>query len=184
MTTIMESLGVNKSRVLGLDHSSTSLAFGLFVDGKPNLWGKLLYHQKANNIAKFKMMPGMVDAIIEATQPTFIMLEKSIIINSPATGVMLAEINGGLMCLLANKGYDLETVIPVTWQAYHGNKKVYKAKEPFKSMTAKEREHFKKIQTINKINEHWPWVHVDDDNVADAIAISCYAAGVSMKEEV
>lgn len=174
--------GVNKERILAIDHSSTSIAFTLMVDSKPEIWGKALYWRKSNLNDKFRMMPGLLDLILGTTNPTHIAIEQAIYVQNPNTARVLAGINGGLMCLLANRGFDAQEVRPSEWKNYHGDIKINNRLDHFKYMTAKEKTVFKKSQIADKAMKMWPWFNPNDFDISDSCGIAAYAAGICLKE--
>ncbi len=174
-------IGHNTERVLGIDHSSNSIAFTLVVDGKPEIWGKMLYHRKSDMCSKFRMIPTLLENILNVTKPTHICVEQSIVLQNPNTARVLATMNGGLICLIANSGFDVQEVPPSEWQNYHGNARIDSRQEKFKNMTAKEKTIWKKSQIADKVTATWPWIKPNDFDITDSMGIALFGAGICLK---
>ena len=174
----------NPKTICAIDASTNSLAFAIFNDsvlgsiGKINFNGKTNYEKVMDACAKTKAFFehfGGFEAIV---------IEHTVFMNSPKTAADLALVQGALLGAAGLTGTKvIGTVAPITWQNYLGNKKITKeeqiiirSKNPGKSDSwykGKERE-FRKNRTIRLVNIEF-MTDVDDNDVADAIAIGWYA---------
>jgi Holliday junction resolvasome RuvABC endonuclease subunit len=126
------------------------------------------------------LIPFLKDFDIEA-----VVIESAIYTNSQKTAINLALVQGAIIGSSQTSGN--RTVVscsPVAWQRWIGNKRLTKAeKEEIKKANPghsfswykqKEREK-RKERTIRMVNIEFN-ISVDDDDVADAIAIGWYAS--------
>jgi hypothetical protein len=167
-----------------IDASTNSLAFAYFENNKLAKFGKIKYfgndiYDKISDTAHkteafFKQFPGLRHIVIE--QPIYL--------NSPKTAANLSMSHGALVGSASKAGVShVASVSPMQWQNWIGNKRLttdeknsIKNQFPDKSSTwykSKERE-FRKNKTIKYVNDKFD-IHVDDDDVADAIAIGAWA---------
>ena len=180
----MKDLKSRPSSFCAIDASTNSLAFAYFENdtlvkfGKIKYFGNDIYEKISDTAHKtqgfFKQFPNLRHIIIE--QPIYL--------NSPKTAANLSMSHGALVGSAALAGVThMNSVSPMQWQNWIGNKRltteekeIIKRQFPDKSSTyykSKERE-FRKNRTIKYVNTKFD-IHVDDDDVADAIAIGAWA---------
>jgi Holliday junction resolvasome RuvABC endonuclease subunit len=166
-----------------IDASTNSLAFAYFENDKLIRYGKIKY--QGNDI---------YEKIIDAAHKTraffdkfkslnHIVIEQPIYLNSPKTAANLAMSHGAIVSAAALTGVDhMASVVPMVWQNWSGNKrltneekKTIRQRTPGKSESwYKSQERlFRKQRTIKFVNDRFG-LHIDDDDVADAIAIGAY----------
>jgi Holliday junction resolvasome RuvABC endonuclease subunit len=170
--------------ILGIDASTNSMAFSIFVEGELKKFGKINFHgrhvyEKAGDACK-KIIPFLKDFNIDA-----VVIESAIYTNSQKTAINLAIVQGAIIGSVQMSGN--RTVVscsPVSWQNWIGNGRLTKAeKEELKVKYGKDKSYsfykgkereLRKTRTIRKINIEFD-LNVDDDDVADAIAIGWYS---------
>lgn len=171
------------NRFISIDASSTSMAFAVFEKdslityGKINFSGKDHY-QKTGDACK-KLIPFLATLDIGA-----VVIENTIFANSPKTSMQLALAQGAIVSAAYINGVkNVYPCVPVAWQNWIGNKVLTKEEKftlkkenPGKSESwykNKERE-FRKNRTIRLVNIEF-MTDIDDNDVADAVAIGWYA---------
>jgi Holliday junction resolvasome RuvABC endonuclease subunit len=178
------SIGI-PNRILAIDASTNSMAFSIFIDkelhkyGKINFSGKHVY-EKAGDACK-KLIPFLKDFNIDA-----VVIESAIYTNSQKTAMNLSLVQGAIIGSV--QMYESRPVVscsPVAWQNWIGNKKLTKEEKlkirednpgdhSFSWYKQKERE-FRKERTIKWVNINFD-TKIDDDDVADAVAIGWYSS--------
>jgi Holliday junction resolvasome RuvABC endonuclease subunit len=170
--------------ILAIDASTNSMAFSVFTErqlikyGKVNFYGNHVY-EKTGDATK-KISSFLKDFKIDA-----IVIESAIFTNSQKTAINLSLVQGAI--LGASQMYERRVIVscsPVTWQNWIGNKRLTKEEKAsikkespghsFSWYKQKERE-LRKQRTIRKINIEFE-TNIDDDDVADAIAIGWYSS--------
>lgn len=175
----------NPKTILAIDASTNSMAFSLFTERKLVKYGKVNFHgnhvYERTGDATRKISQFLKDYIIDA-----IVIESAIYTNSQNTAITLSLVQGAI--LGASQMYHKAPIVscsPVSWQSWIGNgrlkkhekqaiRDLYGNDKSYSFYKAKERE-FRKTRTINKINIQFD-LKVDDDDVADSIAIGWYAS--------
>jgi len=175
----------NPKTILAIDASTNSMAFSLFSErklikyGKVNLYGNHVYERTGD--ASRKISEFLKDFKIDA-----IVIESAIYTNSQNTAITLSLVQGSI--LGASQIYHKAPIVscsPVSWQSWIGNgrlkkeekqaiKDLYGEGKSYSFYKSKERE-MRKTRTINKVNIQFD-LNVDDDDVADSIAIGWYAS--------
>lgn len=167
-----------------IDASTNSLAFAYFKDDELSRYGKIKYF--GNDIYE-----KIVDSS-HKTQAFFkqfdnlnhIVIEQVIYLNSPKTAANLAMSHGAIVSAAALTGINhIASVSPMVWQNWTGNKKLtteekdrIRETHPDKTNSwykSQERQ-FRKQKTINFVNNKFD-LRIDDDDVADAVAIGSFA---------
>jgi Holliday junction resolvasome RuvABC endonuclease subunit len=170
--------------ILAIDASTNSMAFSVFTErklikyGKVNFYGNHVY-EKTGDATK-KISSFLKDFDIDA-----IVIESAIFTNSQKTAINLSLVQGAI--LGASQMYKRRVIVscsPVTWQNWIGNKRLTKEEKSnikkespghsFSWYKQKERE-LRKQRTISKINIEFE-TNIDDDDVADSIAIGWYSS--------
>jgi hypothetical protein len=167
-----------------IDASTNSLAFAYFLNGKLDRYGKVkyfgadIYEKIVDTAHKTKVFFNQLDGV------EHIIIEQPIFLNSPKTAANLSMSHGALVASASLTGVKhIASVSPMQWQNWIGNKRLTVAEKedirnkfPDKSTSwykSQERQ-FRKQRTIKFINDKFD-LHVDDDDVADAIAIGAWA---------
>lgn len=170
--------------ILAIDASTNSMAFSVFSEqelkkyGKINFQGRHVYEKAGDAIRK--LVPFLKDFNIDA-----VVIESAIYTNSQKTAINLAIVQG--VIIGSSQMYSNRVVLscsPVSWQNWIGNKILTKEEKgdirdenpghSFSWYKQKERE-TRKNKTIRIVNLQFT-TEVDDDDVADAIAIGWYSS--------
>jgi len=175
----------NPKTILAIDASTNSMAFSVFTErklvkfGKVNFYGNHVYERTGD--ASRKISEFLKDFEIDA-----IVIESAIYTNSQNTAITLSLVQGSI--LGASQIYHKAPIVscsPVSWQSWIGNgrlkkeekqaiKDLYGEGKSYSFYKSKERE-MRKTRTINKVNIEFD-LTIDDDDVADSIAIGWYAS--------
>jgi Holliday junction resolvasome RuvABC endonuclease subunit len=175
----------NPKTILAIDASTNSMAFSVFRErqlikfGKVHFYGNHVYERTGDATKK-------VSAFLKDYDIDAIVIESAIYTNSQNTAITLSLVQGAI--LGASQMYHRAPIVscsPVSWQSWIGNGRLKKEEKlaikdlygPDKSYSfykSKERE-FRKARTIKKVNIEFS-LEVDDDDVADSIAIGWYAS--------
>ncbi len=171
-------------RVLGLDCSTKSLAFGIFDNQKPAGCGEIFF--KGETLwerlkdAHYKVPLLVREGIFRADVVVF---EGAILVgNNAKVGISLAYMYGACIASLMQEGMKVQTVAPLTWQSYIGNpnlkpfeKAVLKSENPGKSASwyqSAGRE-MRKQKSLKFARQFFD-IHTGSDNVGDACSIAWY----------
>lgn len=171
-------------KILGIDASTTSIAFGIFDNGKLTQYGKInlegedIYQKIYDARKKVLSMKDILKA-------DYIAIEAAVFVHSPDTAIKLAYVYGAIISQLLDENSKIVTVIPSQWQNFIGNKSFtkdekarLKLKNPGKSDSwyASRIREIRKQRTINFVNENFnPKSEISDHDVADAIGIAYFA---------
>jgi hypothetical protein len=167
-----------------IDASTNSLAFAYYKDevlasyGKIKYFGSDIYEKIVDTAHKTEGFFHQFEGL------DHIVIEQVIYLNSPKTAANLAMSHGALVASAALTGVNhIASVSPMQWQNWAGNKRLTVAEKdaiknanPGKSASwykTQERQ-FRKQRTIKFVNERYG-LKVEDDDVADAIAIGAWA---------
>lgn len=169
--------------LFAIDSSTNSIAFSHYIDGKLIKYGKIRFsgqdvYQKAGDACK------KVYAYTKQYPVEFAVIESAIYANSPKTAMHLALVQGAIIGSLYMTGAKkVVSTSPVQWQNWIGNKRLtekekqeIREKAPGKSNSwykGQERL-FRKQRTMRLINTRFD-IHIDDDDVADAVAIGWFS---------
>jgi hypothetical protein len=169
--------------IFAIDSSTNSIAFSHYINGELTKFGKIRFngqdvYQKAGDSCK------KVYAYAKAYPVEFVVIESAIYANSPKTAMHLALVQGSIMGALSMAGAKkIVSASPVQWQNWIGNKRLTEAekkairdKTPGRSNSwYKQQERlFRKQRTMKHINTRFD-IKLDDDDVADAVAIGWFA---------
>jgi len=167
--------------VMGVDASSTSIAFSYFKGNNLLRWGKV-YVDGENNYEKSADAYSKFYALCGSLSPDLVVIESSVYVNNNKVMRQLSMMMGALSAAAVNKGCRVAEVPPITWQSYIGNKNFTKEEKSkmkkdnpdatdsaFKSIMRRER----KERTIQFVDKSFG-VKVEDDDVADAISVGFY----------
>lgn len=175
----------NPTTILAIDSSTNSMAFSIFTNrqlikyGKVNFHGNHVYERTGDATKKISQF--LKDYKIDA-----IVIESAIYTNSQNTAISLSLVQGAI--LGASQMYHRAPIVscsPVSWQNWIGNgrlkkeekqaiKDLYGHNKSYSFYKSKERE-MRKTRTISKINIQFD-LEINDDDVADAIAIGWYSS--------
>jgi len=182
----MRDMMGEKDSFCSIDASTNSLAFAYFNKGQLEKYGKIkyfgadIYEKIVDTAYKTKLFFNQLDNVSN------IIIEQPIYLNSPKTAANLSMSHGALVAAAALTGVSkIKSVSPMQWQNWIGNKRLtalekeeIRSAYPDKSTSwYKSQERlFRKQRTIKFVNNEFD-LHVDDDDVADAIAIGAWTLG-------
>jgi Holliday junction resolvasome RuvABC endonuclease subunit len=170
-----------RTKVLGIDASTNSIAFCLIEDKKAIKWGEItfegsdVYERILDAKRKIKSFKSQLDV-------DFVVIEAAISVRSVHTGIKMAYVFGAIMGELLSDNMQVVEVHPITWQSYIGNKNFNKIEKqaiknefPEKSDTwikgkIRERRKQRTIEFSRTLG-----IKTESDNVADAAGIAWYA---------
>jgi Holliday junction resolvasome RuvABC endonuclease subunit len=167
-----------------IDASTNSMAFAYFVDEKLTKYGKIkyfgadIYEKIVDTSHKTRTFFEQFDEL------DHIIIEQVIYLNSPKTAANLAMSHGAVVASAALTGINhIASVSPMQWQNWAGNKRLtveekqkIRVSNPDKSESwYKSQERlYRKQRTIRFVNDKYG-TKIDDDDVADAVAIGSWA---------
>jgi hypothetical protein len=180
----MKSLKNKPESFCSIDASTNSLAFAYFKNDELVRWGKIkfmgndIYEKIVDTSHKTRSFFDQFDDL------KYIVIEQVIYLNSPKTAANLAMSHGALVSSSALAGIEhIASVSPMQWQNWTGNKRLTaEEKEKIRNSNPgktnswyKSQERlYRKQRTMRFVNEKYG-VKIDDDDVADAIAIGSWA---------
>lgn len=180
----MKSLKNKPESFCSIDASTNSLAFAYFKDDKLIKYGKIkfmgsdIYEKIVDTSYKTKAFFDQFEGL------KHIVIEQVIYLNSPKTAANLAMSHGALVSSSALAGVEhIASVSPMQWQNWTGNKRLtVEEKEKIRNSNPektnswyKSQERlFRKQRTIAFVNEKFS-IKIDDDDVADAVAIGAWS---------
>lgn len=170
------------NKVLGIDASTSSIAFCLFENGKPVKYGKFplegmdIYEKVADAGKKTKIVSSFLS-------PDYVAIESAIMVRSADAGLKIAMIVGAALSVLLKPNVKTISIVPVQWQSFIGNKNPTKADKlalqnefPGKSETwyKGEMRNRRKQKTMDYFNNNFG-TDITDNDVGDACGIAYYA---------
>jgi Holliday junction resolvasome RuvABC endonuclease subunit len=168
-------------RVLGIDASTSSIAFCLMENNIPIKWGKI--NLNGNDIyekihdAKIKM-----NLMLEELKSDYIVVEGAILVRSPDAVIKLSYVYGVVIAELMSTGAKVITISPSSWQAYIGNKNPTKDEKSAirlanpgyaDSWYKNQLRNMRKQRTVDYFNKKYN-LNVNDFDVADSFGIAHY----------
>lgn len=172
--------------VMGIDASTKSVAFGVFSDGKCIDYGKIdITSQNVEDACgeANKAILGLIDT----HNPEFVVIEQAVYVRNVKVAIMLGNVFGAIIGPIRAAGIECGQATPVEWLKHIGNnvrsdkatlalmaeETPGKTRAWYKNKIREER----KLATIGWVsNEHG--ISVDDDDIADAIAIGDFGYNV------
>ena len=180
--TLASLIKTKANRVLGIDASTTSIAFCLMENDTPIKWGKI--NLVGNDIyEKIHDAKNKMHTMLGELKSDYIAVEGAILVRSPDAVIKLSYVYGVVIAELMSTGASVITISPSSWQAYIGNKnptKEEKAAIRLKSpgyadsWYKNQLRNMKKQRTADYFNKKYGLEVVDFD-VADSFGIAHYA---------
>lgn len=169
--------------ICAIDASTNSLAFAFFVDNNLVSYGKIRFTGN-NTYEKVGDAARKTKALFDMLKVDAIIIEQTIYANSPKTAANLALSQGAMLGAARIAGIKtIGSTSPMVWQNWIGNKRLSTEEKlqisnqnpgKSKSWLKSQERALRKSRTIKYINIQFD-IHVDDDDVADAIAIGHWA---------
>ena len=181
MSSIAKLAKPRANKVLGIDSSTTSLAFCIY-DGQPVKWGKINFYG-ATIYDKIIDAHQKVAANKELLEVDYICIESAIMVKSQDVAIKMAMIVGSVVSALAWTKDMIITVPPSAWQPYIGNKNFTKIEKedlrvqfPGKadSWYRNKARDIRKQRTMEFFNNKYS-INVSDHDAGDAMGIAYYA---------
>lgn len=181
LSTLTDASPVNT--VMGIDCSSKTFAFSIFEQENLTMWGEIDFYG-ANLYERMGSGQRRIAAFADRVRVDKVAFEAAIHINSRKTVIDLAYSYGAAISPFIRPGVLVETVSPVSWQSYIGNKvftaaekAAVKKQHPDKSDSWRKNyiREMRKQRTIDWVKKEFG-VTVDSNDVADAIGIGYFAA--------
>ena len=180
--TLASLIKTKASRVLGIDASTSSIAFCLMENNIPIKWGKI--NLVGNDIyekiydAKIKMA-----LMLEELKSDYIVVEGAILVRSPDAVIKLSYVYGVVIAELMSTGAKVTTISPSAWQAYIGNKNPTKEEKAAvrlvnpgyaDSWYKNQLRNMRKQRTVDYFNKKYN-LGLTDFDVADSFGIAYYS---------
>lgn len=170
------------TKLCSIDASTNSLAYAIFDGPILESYGKIKF-AGATTFEKISTVSERVVGELTVKKVKVAIMERAVFMNSPKTMSELSMVQGAIMAALYAAGVrKCLGVPPITWQNAIGNKALTKAEKldirkqhPGKTDSwykSHERE-FRKQRTIKFVNINYD-LNIDDNDIADAIAIGHY----------
>jgi Holliday junction resolvasome RuvABC endonuclease subunit len=180
--TLASLVKTKANRVLGIDASTSSIAFCLMENDVPIKWGKI--NLVGNDIyEKIHDAKNKMHVMLEELKSDYIAVEGAILVRSPDAVIKLSYVYGVVIAELMSTGASVITISPSSWQAYIGNKnptKEEKAAIRLKSpgyadsWYKNQLRNMRKQRTADYFNRKYD-LNVVDFDVADSFGIAHYA---------
>ena len=180
----MKSLKTKPESFCSIDASTNSLAYAYFKNDELIRWGKIkfmgndIYEKIIDTSHKTKAFFEQFDDL------KHIVIEQVIYLNSPKTAANLAMSHGALVSSSALSGIEhIASVSPMQWQNWAGNKRLtveekdkIRNSNPGKtnSWYKSQERLYRKQRTMRFVNDRFG-TKIDDDDIADAIAIGAFS---------
>ena len=180
--TLASLVKTKANRVLGIDASTSSIAFCLMENDIPLKWGKI--NLNGNDIyekiydAKVKM-----SVMLDELQADYIAVEGAVLVRSADAVIKLSYVYGVVIAELMSTGAKVITISPTSWQAYIGNKNPTKEEKAgirlanpgyAESWYKNQLRNMRKQRTADYFNNKYN-LSVSDFDVADSFGIAHYA---------
>lgn len=182
---LIEMIKPEANRVLGIDASTNSMAFGIIEDGDLIKWGQI-YFSGNDVFDRAEDARRKVDALMDEFDCDFIAIEAAVSVKSVAVGIKMAYVIGNIIVSLKSRGAKVVEKKPLEWQKACDNPLLTTAEKakikkdfPDKSKSwylAKGRE-IRKDKTRQFVAKTYGPV-IESDDVTDAIGIAHYAYSV------
>lgn len=170
-------------RVIGIDCSTSSLAYAIFEDGKALACGEVFFNgadvYERLNDARRKTQ-ALVDAGVLVGD--YVGMEAAIAGKSSQVTIKLSYVFGAVLAVLMQNKMKVETVYPITWQTYIGNPLLKKGekealREEFPGQKASwyqnQGRKMRKARTLNFARQFFN-IESGSDNVGDAVGIAYF----------
>jgi hypothetical protein len=170
--------------ILGVDSSSTGIAWTLLENGTMTEQGKIVLSEKTIN-QKLKKIELHWRQLVQMYSPDAVYLEQSIFVKSPGTFRTLSFVVGSLMCITESVGVPVILVEPATWKAFYKYKNLSRVfvdtakKKIGISEANKLCDRLRKSQTWRVVQHNFPDEAIGskaetDHDIADSWAIGLY----------
>jgi len=186
--TLANLVKIKANRVLGIDASTSSIAFCLMENDVPLKWGKInlvgedIYEKIYDAKKKMSVMLGDLKS-------DYIAVEGAILVRSADAVIKLSYVYGVVIAELMSTGAKVITISPSSWQAYIGNKNPTKDEKSAiklanpgyaESWYKNQLRNMRKQRTVDYFNKKYN-LSITDFDVADSFGIAHYSNQVLTK---
>lgn len=168
-------------RILGIDSSTTGVAWTLVEAGVPVDSGKIRLDKIKEMTDMMQEINNVLPDLLSRLAPDHIFIEMPIFVKNPATARKLTFIVGAVMTNALMYHFDQITLVePATWKAYLGYTNLVKSftdqanKKLGKTEANKLCKRLRKEQTQRIVKHRFPKFDVTDDDICDSCAIALY----------
>lgn len=168
--------------VMGIDASTTSVAFSVIRNGRLSTRGKLKL--TGDLYDKIAQAAEYIGAMLDVIEPDYVCIESAVFVSNKSVVVKLAYVYGAILAEAHRRGIPVGDVSPTTWMAHIGNGPTTKQEKadikqslggkPKASAIKGEARKRRKQRTMDWASQRFG-VHIDDHDVADAIGVGWYA---------
>ena len=169
-------------KLMGIDCSTNSLAFGIIEDGDLIEYGEFFF-EGADLYKRLLDARLKCEAVADMFKVDFVVFEQAVMVNNKSVVIKLANMFGVVMSVILEGGAKVVEVSPIPWQTHIGNP-VIKGKEKTallmnhpeiktRSQTASFIRNYRKNITKKFVFDNYG-VDAANDNVSDAIAIASF----------
>lgn len=169
-------------RILGIDSSSTGIAWSLLVDNRLDACGKIKLDKIKDVGDKLRETHLGLAAILHTYAPDHVFVEKSIFVRNPATARLLSYVVGTIIACCMVEGFEVTDVEPATWKALFqyknlSSKFVQQAKAALGPTEGKKLcDRLRKSQTMRVLVHNYDCISLveEDHDVADSLGLAVY----------
>lgn len=170
------------SRVLGIDASTTSVAWCLYYNRRPVQYGKIIL-KGSDVFERLHDAKKKVAAMRNNLRADYIAMEAAIMAKNVDVAIKMAYVFGALLGELMEDGTKVITVAPISWQSHIGNKLLTKAEKEkiqidnpgkSKSWYQNHGRELRKQRTMDYFNSRFS-LNLTDNDVGDACGIANFA---------
>ena len=175
--------------VMGIDCSTTGVAFSVIDDGKLVKWGKVDFNGKG---VFERLINGQkyVTSIRDEFDVDALFFESAIFVQNKRTVVLMAMALGAIVPSIIKPGVFVDDIAPIVWNNAIGNKAFTKAEKQAieNEFPGKSKSWYQSKQRAIRKNRTRRWVldkfgvDIEIDDVTDAIAIG-YVGWEKLKNE-
>jgi hypothetical protein len=171
-------------RILGIDSSSTGIAWSLVVDNQLIACDKIRLDKIKDVDKKLSVTYWELLAVLRRHQPDHVFVEKSIFVKNPATARLLSYVVGTVIATCSAHDFEVTDVEPATWKAFFkykniSTKFVREAKAALGDTEGKKLcDRLRKSQTMRVLVHNYPeakgTVIETDHDIADSLGLSVF----------
>lgn len=164
--------------VMGIDCSTTGVAFSVIEDGRLIRWGKVTFD--GNGVFE-RLINGQkyVNSIKDEFDVDYLFFESAIFVQNKRTVVLMAMALGAIIPSIIKPGVVVDDIPPITWNNAIGNKAFTKVEKQAirEEFPGKSDSWYQNKQRAIRKDRTRQWVRnkfgvdIDIDDVTDAIAI-------------
>ncbi len=172
-------------RVMGIDPSTKTISMAMVVNGTPQALISLeLKH--GDIYTRLKSLRSRFGAIMDAYSPELVIIESPIMVQNPLSTKHMAYAVGIIFGECLARGVRVEDIPPMTWKSFFGYSSITKQQKDEIMDIYGATEGRKVLKKMRKgkiqdtLKKRYPHLskQLDDDNLADALAIALYTWSV------